>query len=595
MPRVGRAAKGNHIQSVLFNKDFWTKAEAVKWLKDNSTESRKFYTDGFDKGGGQYMRFRQYDPDPDTFRYRNKVVKEEDGQPSIVFVLGFSKKQASEATEKLLKAVRRRGSEGVRFGYGILTADKFVESMAQMVGIDVCYQYGCRGNTSFYDVMQKAARTLCYSDEGMEVEAAEHRFKKLVPKGVKLPKNTLMVFRHKLTTCDLDRDGDIMHPEGALLDPRMLLLWQHTHTMPIGKYLYTARQDEKELVVVSCIVDINDLSHDAAVMIDNDMGRFSHGFRALEFTERKNKDGKPGFEVTSFEIMEESLVSVPANPDADTEEILLGLVDKGKLTSPMLKEYSRAIREHRPKQAPGWSPTGDGTSAEGSKGTGDSRGEKDKEGEAKVAGGKVKDEMAAVSTRPSIYGIAGSFEQVRADLSSALRDFLADAGVINNRNDREWAAVAATFQDYVIAEVHRGDGEQEFYRISWRQGERGAELTGDPQKVEVTETIVIRDAEGKMLGTIPMKAKNVTLYSAGYSQAKSLVNRGKVTKATKWEPASSEAENTYIEEHGPLGCVRRSRVRGMFLRRPGSYWKLSRNAMKGRTLTICWTSRLVVC
>ena len=133
------------------------------------------------------------------------------------------------------------------------------------------------------------------------------------------------------------------------MDPKMLLLWQHIHTMPIGKMLKIVDQNDKRLQVVSCIVDMNQLCHDAAVMVDNDMGRFSHGFRAIEFTETKARDGGQGggFDVTKFEIMEESLVSVPANIDAQTEEVLLSLVEGGKLTSPWMKQIGRSLREKR--------------------------------------------------------------------------------------------------------------------------------------------------------------------------------------------------------------------------------------------------------
>jgi len=49
--------------------------------------------------------------------------------------------------------------------------------------------------------------------------------------------------------------------------------------------------------------------------------------------------------------MEESLVSVPSNTDAAAEEVVLSLVEGGKLTSPLMKQYGVSIREHRPKSA----------------------------------------------------------------------------------------------------------------------------------------------------------------------------------------------------------------------------------------------------
>jgi HK97 family phage prohead protease len=253
----------------------------------------------------------------------------------------------------LLKAIKARQRRAEKFGYGISTADVYVRTLAERAGLDACYRSASTRQTSFDDVLQKAARTLVYSNPEMVLEEATAQaadFKRLAGDKIELPKNALMVFRHKLTSSREDRDKDILHSDGMEVDPKMLLLWQHVHTMPIGKYLVTTGQDNKSLTVVSTIVDMNETSHDAAVMIDNDMGRFSHGFRSIDHEKRKDHRGKEvgGFEIFKAEIMEESLVSVPANIDAGTEEVLLSLVEGGKLTSPMMKAVGQSIREHRP-------------------------------------------------------------------------------------------------------------------------------------------------------------------------------------------------------------------------------------------------------
>lgn len=250
----------------------------------------------------------------------------------------------------LLKAIQGRQQKCTEFGYGIITADRYVRTLQDRIGLDACYRFTATRKTSFDDLLKKAARTLVYSNGDMEIEKKTD--KKL--RGLDLPKNTLMVFRHVLTTSRTDRDGDILRSEGAEVDPKMVLLWQHVHTLPIGKMIKIHKQTKKTVTVVSAIVDINELAHDAAVMVDNEMARFSHGFRALEFTEIKGEDdeGPSGFDVKRFEIMEESMVSVPANVDADTEEVLLSLVEGGKLKSPLMKEYGKSIREGRAVSVP---------------------------------------------------------------------------------------------------------------------------------------------------------------------------------------------------------------------------------------------------
>jgi hypothetical protein len=257
------------------------------------------------------------------------------------------------AKDMLLEAIRARGQKKSSFGMGILTADKYVATLAEYLGPDACNKLASKGRGSFSDLLQKASRQLVYSNDEMLVEEKQVTSNTLAK--VELPKNCLMTFRHILTSSTKDRDGDTLHSDGANPDPKMLLLWQHLHVQPIGKMLVVTEQNSKHLEVISCIVDMNQLCQDAAVMIDNGMGRFSHGFRALEFTETKARDGLEGsgFDVTKFEIMEESLVSVPANVDAQTEEVLLSLVEGGKLTSPIMKRVGRGIRDKRAIQVPG--------------------------------------------------------------------------------------------------------------------------------------------------------------------------------------------------------------------------------------------------
>ena len=87
MPTVNRkATDDDHTQSVIFEKSAgWNEADARQWCKDHD-----YYTDGLDENEGQY-RWRQYDPEPDKFRYRNQVIEEKDGKASIILILGYRK------------------------------------------------------------------------------------------------------------------------------------------------------------------------------------------------------------------------------------------------------------------------------------------------------------------------------------------------------------------------------------------------------------------------------------------------------------------------------------------------------------------------
>ncbi len=292
--------------------------------------------------------------------------------------------------DSLLKAIQSRTRKLTEFGYGILTADKYVKTMQDFVGMDLCYRLASNRNQSYTDVLSKASQTLVYGNRDMVVEDVYDQIdsvKQSLPEDVEFPKNTLMVFRHVLTTPRKDRDGDILRTEGAAVDPALPLLWQHVHTLPIGKMLFIHEHTPKKLTLVTAIIDINELAHDAAVMVDNKMGRFSHGFRALEFHQLKedtDEHGPPGFEITKFEIMEESIVSVPSNVDAEEEEVMLSLVESGKLKSSVMREYGEVLRAKRPvavmvPNMPTWTVTYSLSTGDGQAGKIDSKGVEDED------------------------------------------------------------------------------------------------------------------------------------------------------------------------------------------------------------------------
>lgn len=298
--------------------------------------------------------------DRDAFVSRcmsNGTMKEEfpDTEQRVAVCMNIWREEHKDMSDSLLEAILARKQKQTQFGYGILTADRWVQTLKDAAGLAICYQYASQGQTSFDDVLRKAARTLTYSNPEMIVLEKQLVETGSIPSGVELPKNTLMVFKHILTTPKEDRDNDILRTEGAIVDPKMLLLWQHVHTLPIGKMLAVTEHTKDRLQLISCIIDMNELCHDAAVMVDNDMGRFSHGFKALSWEPRKSEKGDDidGFDVKSFEVMEESLVSVPSNTDAASEEVILSLVENGKLTSGLMKEVGKTIREHRNIQITG--------------------------------------------------------------------------------------------------------------------------------------------------------------------------------------------------------------------------------------------------
>ena len=409
-------------------------------------------------------------------------------------------------SEQLLKAIKARTGRRSEFGHGITTADKYVRTIADCCGPQLERLYPGQKLT-LDSLLKEAGQKLVYSNPDMtvEVKQSEGDFSDVVPEGVELPPNTLMVFRHVLTTPRKDRDNDVLRTEGAQVDPKMLLLWQHIHTLPIGKLLAVQEHTPEVLRNVSAIVDINELAHDAAVMIDNGMGRFSHGFRAFEFVELKvpeggEETGPLGFEVLRFEIMEESLVSVPSNADAETEDILLSLVGSKQLKSDVIKTWADKVQEKRPVAVP--------------------------MSQMKLTLGDAIIDIAVPSTEIKTHkaddpsaekrletgSIDGSWEWIERELHDKAKDFVESNGI--SVADR-FVWIAATFPDHAIlcAEHEECGVKDEFlyFKATWELGDDGPRFTGDLEPVAVTVSIEV--LERSPLHQIKQEAKRAVPFS----------------------------------------------------------------------------------
>lgn len=453
--------------------------------------------------------------------------------------------------DKLLAAIKARGVKQEPFAYGIIPADRYVRTMLECAGSDICNKTFGTQTQSFHDALTKSANVLTYSNPEMVVDKKHEpsgyaqavvAIKQMTDEAIELPPNTLMVFRHVLTTPRKDRDNDVLRTEGATVDPKMPLLWQHVHTLPIGKMLVVAQHDATKLVLISAIIDINELSHDAAVMIDNDMGRFSHGFRALEFSELKEEEGETtspgGFDITKFEIMEESIVSVPSNVDAETEEVLLSLVESGKLTSGIMKETGRAIREKRPVQSAGgyeqpavvytervgevertietrnaadfenvFKQTGERNAIVAGNGSGTPAvvgnaitGGKGKGIDCSCTSAEANGKTTTEATTPEDAEVKraglplkGSWEDIEAELRTRAQPFLASMGVMVGMNDFVW--LAGTFSDHAVICVEKPEvgvvEEFRYFKAEWELADGDAKFRGDPQPVDIVTSVEI--------------------------------------------------------------------------------------------------------
>lgn len=452
-----------------------------------------------------------------------------------------------EISDELLTAVSFRREKRTEFGYGILTADQYVKTIRDCVGLELCQRYLCSRQASFHDLLQKAARTLVYSNPDMVLEGRgiyEDPIKNIIQKqygGVELPKNTLMTFRHVLTTPRKDRDGDILRTQGAEVDPKLPLLWQHVHTLPIGKMLEVVEHNSKKLSLISAIIDINELAHDSAVMIDNGMGRFSHGFRALEFLEIKaGKDEiQGGFDVTKFEIMEESLVSIPSNVDADTEEILLSLVEGGKLASPLLKGYGKTIRSGRPIRVP---VQVDLELVMSQTLRGEDHADKTKDEIVGAAtGGPGEEECSCASEKakadPTEAEDSGDEKMMCPKCGAKLNDSGLCEECGYQTKEEEKAARGVKGDENLLMDMHDPWGFCPRCGTPYEMDNATCTKCGYPRNTSAGKSV---------------KANGMQVNGKGMSRASGLVKTKKVKRPNGWSPPSAGSENHYIEKNSVI-------------------------------------------
>lgn len=255
--------------------------------------------------------------------------------------------KAMDKHEQLLGLVRERPY--VKFNLGIGVASAYFNQVKDCGKNDeeLFALFNKAGVVGVERAAKEAEKKLTYVGDDLQLDEVLTS-KSAIEKAAgdrELPSNTLMLIRHVLTTPKEDRDGDVLQTGGAQIDERMPLLWQHIATLPIGKLFQVLEHNDKHLKMGTILLDMNELTHDAAVLLEADALRFSHGFRALDFQQRKQGDDSSGFEVLKFEILEESLVSVPSNTDAVIES-----VSRKKLKSEVFKNFAQATWDARPKQ-----------------------------------------------------------------------------------------------------------------------------------------------------------------------------------------------------------------------------------------------------
>lgn len=258
--------------------------------------------------------------------------------------------------EQMLAAVQRK-----RFsGRGIGTADGYVQTVFnQATQEGFVKQFPGKSADDFRAMVKASATKLVFRPSGAEMLAYTKQkkfgagvvsFGKSVRKeGQTLSTASVMDFENILTSKNRDRDGDELHPKGAKVDPSMPLLWQHIPTEPIGKLVQVLEQTDDVIKTHFAIADTA-LGRDSAMLVEFGALRISHGFKPVKYEAlEEDADGEPtGWKVLEYDVMEGSLVSVPANTDA-----VITAFSRNKLNSPLVKGWAGGMYADRPKMVKG--------------------------------------------------------------------------------------------------------------------------------------------------------------------------------------------------------------------------------------------------
>lgn len=249
---------------------------------------------------------------------------------------------------ELLESIRQRGMTSKGIGLASLYFNEFA--------FDNPGVRSKSGSTDKLDIkaaLNKAAETLCFRPGGdvfLNVTKTAKSGTGVVTRGKpkrknpdSLTKDSICDFECIATSDSKDRDGDILLPKGATIDPKMPVLWQHNSWEPIGRMVEVLDQNEKDISLHCALAD-TPLARDAATLMAFDCLRVSQGFKPTKFEPiEDDKDGMIiGWKIHEYEMMEISLVSVPSNRDA-----VITCDSRSKLHDPRMKAWAGRLRKEQ--------------------------------------------------------------------------------------------------------------------------------------------------------------------------------------------------------------------------------------------------------
>lgn len=418
--------------------------------------------------------------------------------------------------------------------WGIGTALQYVKSIGacfEASGLNPAKAFSLADADLWSKELRESAERLTYCDPAMaDVDQVTKSFRD----DGDISNGAIAEFDCVVTSRRKDRDGDILESNGMRVDKNAPLLWQHIQLQPIGKHIQVLDQNEDRIVSKLAIADTS-LGRDAATLAKFGALRISQGFRPTKFEPLeivKNAQGQDvvkGWHIKEGDIMEVSLVSIPANTDA-----VITAFSQGKLHTPIVKSWAKQFFDDRPVQVPvnielklngqalhfpetvsipapenevkretvaATKSQNDGLSAPppDPAATEQPPGQKDAEPvEQKAANEGADAASVAPAAEPTsltkmLWGamddeLTGSFEWIQSKLSRAADSYLQ----LNGKDTSEgYVRLIATYADQAIL-CYRPWGEKSptCYRVGWEMGEEGQpKFMGEPVDVEITAEV----------------------------------------------------------------------------------------------------------
>ena len=258
-----------------------------------------------------------------------------------------------ENIDSILKKIQEKGFKlnGIRTASDYITSATNIPSqLAGLVGAD---------DVQIRDALSKGSKSLVYTDNRQNVTAYSWTGDKKKIHGSASSKdldqptqvggsNSIMNFEAITTSANPDRDGDELMPAGCRIDPNLPLLWQHMSFQPIGKMTALVERNDTYIKQSFGIADVP-LGRDACVLIEFGGLRISQGFNPTKFEAiRQGEWDIIGFKIYEWDMLEVSLVSIPANTDA-----IITAFSRNKLHTPIVKSWAKNFHDSRPVMVSG--------------------------------------------------------------------------------------------------------------------------------------------------------------------------------------------------------------------------------------------------